>query len=161
MIYFSPLKVHSSQVGDESFREGLMENKNFHARSSPWFGRFRAGMDHFLAERGQNQLKGNGATSILPCAVAGMDALGSGGLIRSLETPKAIPLPRHSAPVVPPWYGAPMVRWWRATGGDKLVAKATGGCPLQHGPRSRTTVALEKSWAASCKAGRWGRCGRA
>jgi len=92
MIYFSPLKVHSSQAGDESFHEAPMENKNSHARSWPWFGRFHPEMNHFLVEWAQNRPRGNDATSMLPCTVAGMDTLGSGALIHTLD-PFPSPIP--------------------------------------------------------------------
>ena len=69
--------------------------------------------------------------------------------------------PNHSPAKTLSPHGPFLVGWRRTTDGDKLVAKATVGCPLQHGPWRRTTLTLEKSWAARSKARRWGRCGRA
>lgn len=109
-----------------------MENENIRARSWPRFARFHVEMNHLVAERAQNQPGGNGATSILPWTMAGLDAPGFCGGMNSFS-----PIPSFS------WRPLnhslnPIVRQRRATNGFKLVAKATSGCPLVHGPRGRT-----------------------
>lgn len=105
---------------------------------------FSSGMGHFLVEWAQKCQPPSFCAPLLGKVLWWPDA--HHGPFSSPHAP--------SLSWTPPAHGSPVPPQASVGGGDgdKLVAKATMGCPAQHRPWRRSKSRLEKSWVARSEA---------